>query len=85
MLNASSSSASSSAINLQQRLAQAERQAEILQRVIEVIGSGLTLEPLLAHLISIGVELANATHLARADASTISTTTWMICSTPARR
>ena len=61
MGNASSTS-TSTALNLQQRLTQAERQAEILQRVIEAIGSGLALEPLLAHIITIGVELANATH-----------------------
>ena len=48
--------------DLRQRLAQAQRQSQILQRVIEAIGSGLALEPLLAQIITIGVELANATH-----------------------
>jgi len=45
---------------LQQQLADATRRAEILQRVIESIGSGLSLEPLLVRILDSAVELIGA-------------------------
>jgi GAF domain-containing protein len=45
---------------LQQQLADAVRRAEILQRVVAFIGSGLALEPLLTRIIESGVELIGA-------------------------
>jgi GAF domain-containing protein len=47
---------------LQQALAQTTRRAEILQYVVEAVGSGLALEPLLSRIVSSGVELIGARH-----------------------